>query len=142
MNVQVTKSAERNTKNGPKWAIDFNVNGEKKQVWAHDKFSPTETLSKIQRGDTIEVQQKGEYFNFVKIVSSGNGSATQNGNEQIDKAGQAEYIKNKAGQYAYAYKCAKEHFQGGKIGIEVSEETLRACAATVIISLDRELRGY
>ncbi|MCB0580081.1 MAG: hypothetical protein KDD10_12330 [Phaeodactylibacter sp.] len=50
-----------------------------------------------------------------------------------------EFIRTKAGQYFYAYSCLKEQFDNDKNGILVTEETLRAGAATVIISLDRNL---
>ena len=51
----------------------------------------------------------------------------------------AEYIRQKSGQYFYAYSCLKELFDNDNNGILVTEETIRAVAATVIISLDRNL---
>jgi len=57
--------------------------------------------------------------------------------QEPDKQEVARYIREKAGQYFYAYSCLKEIFDNDQNGILVTEETLRAGAATVIISLDR-----
>lgn len=67
------------------------------------------------------------------------GPAAKAGRKEPTKQETAEYIRQKSGQYFYAYSCLKELFDNDNNGILVTEETLRAGAATVIISLDRNL---
>jgi hypothetical protein len=70
--------------------------------------------------------------------ASHNGQAPARMNAEETRQAQGDYIKSKAGQYFYAYSCLKDFFDNEKNGILVTEETLRAGAATIIISLDRE----
>jgi len=104
----------------------------------------------LKPGLQVELMPKnsGAGYLIKRIVSAGelpgnfqpapaapprNGQARQ----EPDKQEVARYIREKAGQYFYAYSQLKELFDNDQNGILVTEETLRAGAATVIISLDR-----
>ncbi len=77
--------------------------------------------------------------NFQQASGQGLRHDTRPSKREPSREEIGEFIRTKAGQYFYAYSCLKEQFDNDKSGILVTEETLRAGAATVIISLDRNL---
>lgn len=141
----VTKGAQRTNDSA---VFDVTLpDGQTAGIWA-GKNTDMNAFLEIHQGDTVELQpgnKPGKYF-FKKKVSSGsipvqNGShvTTSNpGRYEPSKQEIADYIKAKSGHYFYAYKCLDELFNG-EDGMLVTEETLRQAAATVLISLDRNL---
>lgn len=72
-----------------------------------------------------------------------NGQAQEKGSGKKNKwtaEVKGKFIAEKAGHYALAYEAASNSFD--EKGIIVTEETLRAAAATILISMDKHMLKY
>lgn len=156
MKATVTSCTEQQGKFGTMEKVcDVAIDGEPgtTRVYAKEKTKdgkPIGYYNDIRAGVrvTLTAKSQGAGYFFQKVLDEevpSNGQSPANVNprpqgrnpEQVRQA-QGDYIKKKAGQYFYAYSCIKEFFDNEDNGILVTEETLRAGAATIIISLDRE----
>lgn len=113
--------------------------GESKTVYT--KPAAKGVYEKLTPGLRVELMAKNSGTGYLIKSIVGEAQAqppARNGQAPArpapDKKAQAEYIETKAGQLYYAYTCLQEKF-GDTL---ISEETLRAFASTIIISLDRE----
>ena len=113
---------------------------------AYTKPAVKEVYDNLRAGIRVELKAKpgGKGYWINKIMGEAtlpapgqpNGKAPAHSGP-MSREEQGEYLQKKAGQYFYAYKCLAEKF--GEGGIDVSEETLRQAAATILISLDRHI---
>lgn len=142
MNATILEVTEQNSQYGTDKKSRVQLDdGESKTVYT--KPAAKGIYERLAPGLRVELMPKNSGAGYLIKSIIGEAATTpapaQPGNGQAvsrkpDKKAQAEYIETKAGQLYYAYTCLQEKF-GSTL---ISEETLRAFASTIIISLDRE----
>lgn len=144
----VTTCTEQPSKFGGNEKIcDIAIDGQEGTVRVYAKSQtkagkPIGYYPSIHQGARVELmpRQNGTGYFIQKVAGEANMTPAQPNpprqerDEKAIKKAQAEYIETKAGQLYYAYQQIQDKFGN----LLISEETARAFASTIIISLDQE----
>lgn len=146
----ITTCTERASKfGGNEKVCDIAIDGEQgtTRVYAKSQTKNNQPISyypdvAIGKRVVLTPKQNGTGY-FIQKVLEGQAVVAPNQAPVLEKEVQAgktvkqqqvEYIETKAKQLKYAYYCLQNEFGD----LLISEETTRAFASTIIISLDRE----
>jgi len=120
---------------------------------AYTKPAAQSIYESLRAGLQVEIEAKsnGKGYIIKNIIGEApaglapekNGQAQEKGSGKKNKwtaEVKGKFIAEKAGHYAMAYEYVSNQFDAK--GLLVTEETLRAAAATVLISMDKHMLKY